>query len=76
MIARLVPKGSDTLVPLDAPVGIPGKALFGAVLSLGQGIGVRVPDIDLKEPLSGAKAMKIGGEVLGKLFAGLQDVTT
>ena len=76
MVARPVPTGPDSLAPLDAPLGILGKALFGAVLSLGRGMGVPVPEIDPKQPINGAQATEISGEILGELFPRLRDGTS
>jgi phospholipase C len=76
VVARPVPKGSDSVVPLDAPLGILGKALFAAVLSLGRGMGVPVPEIDPKQPINGAQAIAITGEILGDLFPGLREGTS
>jgi phospholipase C len=75
VVARPVPKGPGSIVPLDAPLGILGKALFAAVLSLGRGMGVPVPEIDPKQPINGAQAIEISGEILGEMFPGLRDGT-
>jgi hypothetical protein len=54
-----VPKGPDSLIPLDAPLGILAKALFAGVLSLGKGLGAAVPEINPEEPINGAQAIEI-----------------
>jgi hypothetical protein len=71
--ARPVPKVPDSVVPLDAPLGVLGEGLFAAVLSLGEGMGVPVPEIDPQPPIKGAEAIEISQEVLGELFPGLRD---
>ena len=68
-----MPPGPPSLVPLDAPLGILGKRLLGGVLTLGKGMGVAAPEIDLKQRITGAKALEIGHEVLGDLFPALKD---
>jgi phospholipase C len=68
-----VPKGPDSLIPLDAPLGILAKALFAGVLSLGKGLGAAVPEINPEEPINGAQAIEISHEVLGELFPALRD---
>lgn len=71
VIARPVPSGPPSLVPLHAPLGVLGKAMFAGVLSLGKGMGVSVPDIDFQQPMSGSEALHISHEVLGELFPSL-----
>jgi phospholipase C len=71
---RPVPKGPDSLVPLDAPLGALAEGLFAAVLSLG--LGAKVPEIDLNDKsITGAKALEISHEVLGDLFPAMRAVT-
>jgi phospholipase C len=73
---RPVPNGPDSLVPLDAPLGALAKGLFAAVLSLGKGLGAKVPEIDLNDKsITGANALEIGHEVLGDLFPALRAAT-
>ena len=71
--ARPVPQVPGSVVPLDAPLGILGKALFAAVLALGRGLGAPMPEIDPQQPICGAEAIEISSEVLGGLFPGLRD---
>ena len=70
--ARPVPKPPESLLPLDHPLGILGKAVFAAVLALGKGMGVAVPDIKPDQPMTGAEAITIGHEILGELFPELR----
>jgi phospholipase C len=70
--ARPVPEMPDTLVPLDAPLGLIGKALFSAALSLGAGLGATVPDIQPDQEISGAEAISITHEVLGDVFPAMR----
>jgi len=72
VVARPVPPVPDSVVPLDAPLGILGKAVFAAVLSLGRELGAPVPEIDPQQPISGAEAVEISHEILGDLFPGLR----
>jgi phospholipase C len=71
-IARAVPEMPDTLVPLDAPLGLIGKSLFLAVLGLGAGLGATVPHINPNQELTGAQALAITHEILGDLFPALR----
>jgi hypothetical protein len=71
--ARAVPKGHESLVPLDAPLGMLGKALFAGVLALGKGFGAPVPEIHPEQPMTGAQATAIAQETLRELFPHLQE---
>jgi phospholipase C len=71
--ARPVPKMPQTLVPLDAPLGLLGKSLFFAVLGLAHGLGAAVPDIKPEDTITGAQAVAIGHEALGELFPMMRD---
>jgi phospholipase C len=73
VIARPVPKGHESLLPLDAPLGILGKALFAAVLALGRGLGAPVPEVKPDQPITAAEATEIAQEVLRDLFPNLQE---
>ena len=70
--ARPVPKMPDTLVPLDAPLGLIGKSLFLAVLGLAAGLGATVPDIKPDQELTGAQAIAITHDALGDLFPAMR----
>lgn len=72
VIARPVPNMPTTLVPLDAPLGLIGRSLFLAVLALGAGLGVTVPDIKPDEQITGAQAIAISHEALGDLFPAMR----
>jgi phospholipase C len=73
VIARPVPNMPDTLVPLDAPLGMIGRSLFRAVLALGAGLGATVPDIKPPDQeLTGVQAIAISNEVLGDLFPAMR----
>jgi phospholipase C len=72
VLARPVPKGPASVIPLNAPLGILAKAVFAGVLALGRGMGAAVPEIAPEEPISGAQAIEISHEVLGKLFPALR----
>jgi len=52
------------LVPLDAPLGLIGKAMFQAVL----GLGATVPDVKPDEQITGSQAIAILHDVLGDIF--------
>jgi phospholipase C len=54
---RPVPQMPDTLVPLDAPLGLIGRSLFLAVLGLGAGLGATVPGIRPEDTITGAQAI-------------------
>lgn len=71
VVARPIPPGPPSLIPLDAPIGVLARGLFGGVLELGRGMGVSVPDVDLDEPISGAQALDMSHEVLEELFPAL-----
>jgi phospholipase C len=70
--ARPVPKMPDTLVPLDAPLGLIGKSLFLAVLSLAAGLGATVPDMKPEQEITGSQALAMTREVLGDLFPAMR----
>lgn len=72
VIARPVPKGPSSLVPMEAPLGVLAQALFAGVVSLGKGMRAAVPEVDFKQPMSGAEALEIGHEILGELFPTLR----
>jgi phospholipase C len=71
--ARPVPKGHESLVPLDAPLGILGKGMFAGVLALGKGLGAPVPEIHPEQSITGAQATQMAQEILGELFPGLRE---
>jgi phospholipase C len=65
VIARPVPTMPNTLIPLDAPLGLIGRSLFLTVVALGAGLGATVPDIKPDEQITGAQAIAISHEALG-----------
>jgi phospholipase C len=71
--ARPVPAMPETLVPLDAPLGVLGKSLLSAILAFAQGLGKTVPDIKPDDTITGAQAIAIGHEALGELFPSMRD---
>jgi phospholipase C len=73
VIARPVPQMPQTLVPMDAPLGLLGRSLFFAVLALAHGLGAPVPDIKPDDPITGSQAIAIGHEALGELFPRMRD---
>ena len=68
VIARPVPEMHESLVPLDAPLGLLGKSLLLAVLAFAQGLGKTIPDIKPEDTITGAEAIAIGHEILGDVF--------
>jgi phospholipase C len=72
VIARPVPEMPETLVPLDAPLGLLGQSLFRAVLSLGAALGATVPDLQPNAEITGAQAMALAHDVLGDLFPAMR----
>lgn len=68
VIARPVPAGPPSLVPLHAPLGSLGKALFAGVLSLGKSMGADMPNVDFEQPMNGSEALQMSHEILGELF--------
>jgi phospholipase C len=72
-VARPVPPMPESLVPLDAPLGILAKALVAGVLVLGKELGVAVPEVTMETPLTGAEAIGATTEVLGELFPRLRE---
>jgi phospholipase C len=71
--ARPVPAMPETLVPLDAPLGVLGKSLLFAILAFAQGLGKTVPDIKPDDTITGAQAIAIGHEALGELLPSMRD---
>jgi phospholipase C len=55
----------ETLLPLDAPLGPIGMALFQAVLGLGAGLGAKVPTIEPYGEITGAEAISIAHAAMG-----------
>lgn len=68
IIPKPVPRMSDTLVPLDAPLGMLGQALIGAVMSYGTEFGVPGPEPSGVTTMTGAQAIEAATEILGELF--------
>jgi phospholipase C len=71
--ARPVPVMPETMVPLDAPIGMLGKALLSAVLGLAKGLGKTVPDLRPEDTITGAQAIAIGREAVGEIFPSIRD---
>ena len=72
VIARPVPKGPESVAPLDAPLGTLGKSLVAACLALGRGMGEKVPEFDKTKPITGAQGQAMVDDVLGELFPRLR----
>ena len=68
-----VPEFDVALVPLDAPLGPLGKALFFAYLALGKSVGQSVPDIAPDADIKGAEAIAIIRDEFGHTFPGLRN---
>ncbi len=68
-----VPEFDVALVPLDAPLGPLGKALFFAYLALGKSVGQSVPDIAPDADIKGAEAIAIIRDEFGHAFPGLRN---
>jgi phospholipase C len=75
LVARPVPPGPQSMLPLDAPLGLLGRALVFGVLALGKGMGVAVPDLAPDTPLTGAQEIDAAQHVLAELFPRLQEDT-
>ncbi len=73
IIPRPVPEMHESLVPLDAPLGLLGKSLLFAVLAFAQKLGKTVPDIKPEDTITGSQAVTIGHDVLGELFPAMRD---
>jgi len=73
IVARPVPELDESLVPLDAPLGLLGKSLLFAVFAMAESFGKPVPDIKPEDPITGAQAIAIGHETLGELFPAMRD---
>ena len=73
VVPRPVPVMPDSLMPLDAPLGLLGKALLFGVLTLAKEFGEAVPDVKPQDTITGAQAIAMGTEVLGDLFPHLKD---
>jgi hypothetical protein len=73
IIARPMPRMPDSLVALDAPLGLLGKTLLSSVLSMAQMFGKPVPAIDPNATMTGSEAIAIGHEVLGEIFPAMRD---
>jgi len=73
--ARPVPQMPDTLVPLDAPLGLIGRSMFGAVFALAAGLGASVPDLKPDEEITGSRAIALAHEVAGDLFPAMRTAT-
>jgi hypothetical protein len=63
---------AEPLMPLDAPLNGLGKALFGGVLALAQGMGATVPQVEPDAVITGAEAIAIGQDALGDLFPAMR----
>jgi phospholipase C len=73
IVARPVPELHQSLVPLDAPLGLLGKSLLFAVFAMAEGFGKPVPDLKPEDPITGAQAIAIGHEILGEVFPAMRD---
>ncbi len=73
IIPKPVPPMPDSIFPLDAPLGMLGQALVGAVMSYGTEFGVPIPKLPEGTTMTGAKAIELSTEVLGELFPLLRE---
>jgi hypothetical protein len=62
----------ESVASHDAPLGLLGK-LLRAVLAFAQGLGKTVSDINPEETITGEHVIAIGHEILGDIFAAMQD---
>jgi phospholipase C len=63
----------DSVIPLDAPLGLLGKTLLLSVLSMAKMFGKPVPDIDPNAPMTGSEALAMGHDLLGEVFPAMRD---
>jgi phospholipase C len=73
IVPRPVPEMPESVVPLDAPLGLLGKSLLFAVLALAKEFGKAVPELKPEDTITGAQGLAIGHEILGELFPGMRD---
>ena len=73
IIPRPVPEMPETVVPLEAPLGLLGQSLLFSMLGLAEDRGLTVPDIKQGDPVTGAQAVASIHEVLGDLFPNMRD---
>ncbi len=71
--ARPVPPLHEAVFPLDAPLGMLGKALVGAILGFGKQIGLDVPEVTMETKITGAEGLAAAQGVLAHLFPNLQE---
>lgn len=62
-----VPPMDEAMFPLDAPLGLLGQALLGAVAGYGVEFGIDVPELDPSK-LTGREAIAAATDILAKLF--------
>jgi phospholipase C len=70
---RPVPDMPESVVPLDAPLGLLGRSLLFSALAMAQRGGLTVPDIKQDDPVTGAQAVAIAHEILGDVFPNMRD---
>ncbi|MFI5800394.1 alkaline phosphatase family protein [Streptomyces sp. NPDC051677] len=71
--ARPFPAGPESMLPLDAPLGLLGKSLIGGVFALGKEMGAEVPDFKPDQLLTGKDGIDAAQHVLAELFPRLQE---
>ncbi len=67
-----VPPMDEAIFPLDAPLGVLGQALLGAVAGYGAEFGIDVPQLDPSK-LTGSEAIAAASDILAELFPLLAD---
>jgi phospholipase C len=73
IIPRPVPEMPESVVPLDAPLGLLGRSLLFAALAMAHDRGLPVPDIKQDDPVTGSQAVAIAHEIMGDLFPNMRD---
>jgi phospholipase C len=71
VIARPVPAFDESLVPLDAPLGVLARSLFFGFLAFGKAHGQKVPEFTPDAPPNGAEALAIMRDLFGHLYPNL-----
>ena len=70
---RLVPDMLESVVPLEAPLGLLGRSLLHSALAMAKGKGLTFSDIKQGDLVTGAQAVEIAHGIVGDVFPNLRD---
>jgi phospholipase C len=70
---RPVPEMPESVVPLDAPLGLLGKSLLLSVLAMAKQHGRTIPDLKQEDTITGAQAVEIAHGLMGDVFPNMRD---